>query len=266
MKLMFDHLVHYVKKPVQIQKSFSELGFITLNGGRHLNWGTYNSLCYFKNGCYIEWIGIENKNVAEKADNPLIKHILSDADVGEGFLQLAFRTDNINELSTRFKGKGYQLVGPIAGSRKREDGSILTWSMLFIKQGYIQCRYPFFIQWGEEEELRQKKLKPLTRHNTGNAKIESIYFTVNHSKATAEHWKELFDIELIESFQDKKLNTVNSKISIGGIQIIFCEPIGTGQAKNALINRGENPFLCGIVGTGKESHLELFGGSYRFDT
>lgn len=259
MNLLLDHIVHFVKRPEHIQKSFSELGFNTVKGGRHLNWGTYNSLCYFSNGCYLEWIGLDNEMVARNSDNPLIQQVLADANRGEGFSQLAFRTTNIKELACQLEEKGYTVIGPVDGSRRREDGSLLTWSMLFIKQESSECRLPFFIQWGESEELRMKQLQPLTKHQMGRAEIKSISFTVNDGRNISKQWKQLFDLSVVKYFQDTKWHTNCYQITIGGINVVFSEPI----MKSPIY---EKPFLCHIIGTGKDELQELFGGYYHLDT
>lgn len=266
MDLYLDHIVHYVKDPEFVRKSFSERGFTTVKGGRHINWGTYNSLCYFSNECYLEWIGIDNIEVARKSDNLLIQQVFDDSKVGEGFTQLALRTNNIEGLANRLKENGHEVIGPVPGSRRREDGSFLDWSMLFISQGHEECRLPFFIQWGEEEELRREQFKPLTEHKVGNAQISAIYFAVTNSKSSADMWLSIFGSTKKEPFEEKKWNAQGYRVQVGGIEVFFCEPAGNGLVKQELIRRGERPFMCKIIDASFNGVYEYFGGRYCFNS
>ncbi|WP_084780288.1 VOC family protein [Bacillus massilinigeriensis] len=262
MNLELDHIVHYVKDPEFMQKSFSNLGFSTVKGGRHLNWGTYNSLCYFSNGCYLEWIGIDNIDIAKNSENPLIKQIVEDEQLGEGFTQVAFRTNEINLLATRLKEKGQEVIGPVPGCRRREDGSLIEWSMLFLAQAPHECRYPFFIQWGEEDAERRAQIQPLTEHKVGLAKVKAIYFAVQDSKTIADEWGSLLDIEKMISFKIENWNAIGYQLDVGGIEVNFCEPIGDGLLEKEMIKRGQKPFMCEISNINISGKQEISGGRY----
>ncbi|MFB6465561.1 VOC family protein [Cytobacillus sp. Hz8] len=264
MNLCLDHIVHYVKEPELAQKSFSERGFTTVKGGRHLNWGTYNSLCYFSNGCYIEWIGLDHQEVAKKSDNLFIQQVYEDSRIGEGFSQLAFRTEDIQGLAARLKEKGFEVIGPVPGCRRREDGSLLEWSMLFIAQNRDECRLPFFIQWGEPEQERQKQFQLLTKHKAGNAIIDAIYFSVNDSNKCANQWLSLFDRTEIDSFVLEKWNVTGKRIHVGGIEVGFCEPKDDGFVWKEHIRRGERPFVMQISNQSMKGVHHLFGAAYQF--
>lgn len=81
MVITFDHLVHFTINPEEAKASFEKLGFLAVNGGQHLDWGTYNSLSYFQHLRYIEWIGFKDFEKAVQSDNILIQQIVKDDDV-----------------------------------------------------------------------------------------------------------------------------------------------------------------------------------------
>lgn len=150
MLVKFDHLVHFTNRPEEARNDFQAIGFKTIQGGNHPNWGTYNCLSYFPDLRYIEWIGIKDLEVAKTSDNILIQQIVHDSlTKGEGFSQLAFRTNDIIALQGSLNEKGFQTIGPFPGSRKKADGTTISWSMLFIKEEPASdLRYPFFHSMG----------------------------------------------------------------------------------------------------------------------
>ncbi|WP_010282914.1 VOC family protein [Bacillus timonensis] len=164
MDIRFDHVVHYVNDPHQAMAAFQLLGFHTVNGGNHDIWGTYNTLCYFKSLTYIEWIGINNLEITKEGNHPFSRHLYKDYQLEEGLSQIAFRTSSIKTVQKVLTEKGIKTLGPFPGSRKRPDGTLLEWSMLFVDHIHPM---PFFIEWGEDEKkgntnLFQKEFMSLT--------------------------------------------------------------------------------------------------------
>lgn len=132
--LVFDHLVHVIQgTPIEAVKRMKSLGFHVLEGGEHTNWGTWNSLSYF-DLAYIEFLAVQNENKAKQADNPLVLQAIDKLMDGEGMLQIAVRTDRIEELAATFVEKGLHITGPIEGKRIRKDGHLIEWKMLFVNQ------------------------------------------------------------------------------------------------------------------------------------
>ncbi len=157
--LLFDHLVHAVNcTPEEAAKQMQERGFHTALGGEHTTWGTWNSLCYFDLS-YIEFLAVQHEEKAKKADNPLVQETVVKLQDGEGMLQIAIRTDAIEELAVKFSKHGLHTIGPFEGKRMRKDGRLLEWKMLFVKQDKNGPKLPFFIQWNETDEERRNDLR-----------------------------------------------------------------------------------------------------------
>ncbi|PGC46472.1 VOC family protein, partial [Bacillus wiedmannii] len=130
--------------PKEAEKRMGELGFHTVQGGEHTNWGTWNSLCYFDLS-YIEFLAVQHEDTARQADNPLVQETVEKLRDREGMLQIALRTDHIEELAVRFMEKGLQVKGPFEGKRMRNDGHLIEWKMLFVEQEDSGPKLPFFI-------------------------------------------------------------------------------------------------------------------------
>ena len=254
--LLFDHLVHFTYSPSYAKESFSSLGFQTINGGEHPKWGTHNTLCYFNGLKYLEWIGINDLSIAKQSDNVLIQQFVNDESLGEGFVQLAFRTGNIESLTKQLQDKGFKPIGPFKGRRKREDGSILEWSMLFIEDSVdAEIRYPFFIQWGDSEDQREQQLKSLFVHENNATSVEYIGIAATNKVDASTQYKKLFSID--DSRQDKDDFGSYEELHFGGIALRFYEP-------NLLEwkERIGRPCVCGITTDG-ENLVKIHGGVYK---
>ncbi|MGX9932830.1 VOC family protein [Virgibacillus salarius] len=144
--LALDHIVIASKDPAHAAHQLAlQHGIKIVEGGRHEFWGTYNYLAYFANDCYVEWLGIFDKPVAEQSSNPLIKQLVTTLQQNEELpVQIALRTDHLGKFIDQFQASSLKYTGPVAGHRRKPDGTNLSWKMLFL-QG--QSNLPFLIEW-----------------------------------------------------------------------------------------------------------------------
>ncbi|AIF42369.1 VOC family protein [Virgibacillus sp. SK37] len=150
--LEIDHIVIAAKDPAQSAQLFGETyNCKIVKGGKHENWGTYNYLAYFRNDCYIEWLGIFNEEIADQSDNPLIKQLVAAfGENREGPIQYALRTEQMDLLIERLTKLNYSFNGPVAGEREKPDGTNLQWRMLFPES---ESGFPFIIEWGRNKNI-----------------------------------------------------------------------------------------------------------------
>jgi hypothetical protein len=268
MKLALDHLVHFIDRdPQAAVEQMKRIGLHAVPGGRHENWGTFNSLCYF-DLTYIEFLAIENRSVAERErQNGLIRQIVEDLPRGEGLGQIALRTDSIGQLAEEMQAKGLRVTGPLPGSRTRADGSVINWQMLFVESERNGPRLPFFIQWAERDEDRRADLtsrRIIAPHPVGEVRIRHVAYAVRELDKWAALWQEWFGLAAGEPYVDFGLNAVCRELHCHGGNILFCSPRGAGMAADALRNHGEKPFLVSFSGTGvKNGQHHVFGSVYR---
>lgn len=249
MDIRFDHVVHYVKDPIDTMAAFQLLGFHTVNGGIHDIWGTYNTLSYFKNLAYIEWIGINNLDVTMEGSHPFSSHLYKDYQLGEGLSQIAFRTPSIKEVQEQLTKNGINTLGPFPGSRKRADGTLLEWSMLFIHHTHPM---PFFIEWGEDDFVREKDLISKGIYIPHTKVIKYIGYSVKEPEITAKIWADLFN----GTISDTVLPGTEQKavrINFNSIDVYFCKEIHP---------RGERPYIVGIE-PGTDKKIILRGAYYK---
>ncbi|WP_090997274.1 VOC family protein [Bacillus sp. 491mf] len=266
--LQFDHLVHVVRcSPAEAIDQMKLHGFHVVLGGEHTNWGTHNSLCYF-DLAYIEFLAVQNQKVANRAENPLIQQVVHKLQTGEGMLQIALRTEHMEELAKRLVEKGFRINGPLEGKRMRDDGTLLRWKMLFIEQEEGGPRFPFFIEWSESDEKRRDDLQRkgvISPHNNNIIEMKTVFYTITNVNETSKHWEELLQIEMSPPTINKEWNAVVQGFSLGKITIQFCEPIGNGIVRDQLKNHGEFPFA--VEFEGKEDNMSIChirNGMYLF--
>ncbi|PHF44496.1 hypothetical protein COF72_15135 [Bacillus pseudomycoides] len=266
--LAFDHLVHTVRcTPKEAEKRMEELGFHTVQGGEHTNWGTWNSLCYFDLS-YIEFLAVKHEDTAKQADNPLVQETVEKLRDREGMLQIALRTDHIEELAVRFMEKGLQVKGPFEGKRMRNDGHLIEWKMLFVEQEDSGPKLPFFIQWEESDESRRFDLQEvgvIVPHSNEVKEIQTIYYAVKNVHETVERWKKILEVQVSLSEVHKEWNAICQSALFENINIQFCEPIGEGFVQEQLVKHGEYPFAVEFQGTNKQKNkTHVLGSSYIY--
>ncbi|MFC7371468.1 VOC family protein [Fictibacillus iocasae] len=193
--MFFDHMVIFEKG--DLKKRLEKLhtnGVPASLGGRHEDWGTENILLYFGLS-YIEWLGIEDSQKAERSDNPLVRKLCA-APKGPG--HFAIRTTSMNDLRDAFMQEGIHTIH-LPGKRRRADGKLLQWELLFVEEEH--AFWPFFIQWKESDESRLQDLI-LNGWTEGEgaspAKIEEIEIAVDDVIQTAERWHRLLSLPLNE--------------------------------------------------------------------
>lgn len=180
--LAIDHIVIVTDNTKQAAENFGKEHNITvIQGGEHANWGTYNYLAYFSNDSYIEWIGIFDKKIATQSENPLIKQIVNALDDNmEGPIQYALRTDRMDKYIDQFHKSTIPFTGPIPGSRKKPNGSMLEWRMLF--PGDVSEQLPFLIEWGDVKNvpednrlINEQQIHTISAAINNFAKFKDIY-------------------------------------------------------------------------------------------
>ncbi|MBC6973213.1 VOC family protein [Bacillus sp. Xin] len=262
--LAFDHLVHAVGcTPKEVEEKMKELGFHTVQGGEHTNWGTWNSLCYFDLS-YIEFLAVQHEDKAKKADNPLVQETVEKLQHGEGMLQIALRTNHIEELAVKLAEKGLQVKGPFEGKRMRNDGHLIEWKMLFVEQEESSPKLPFFIQWEGVDEDRRGYLQEvgvIAPHRNGVKEIQTICYAVKNIRETVERWKEILEVQVTSPEKHKEWNALCQSIVLKNVNIQFCEPIDEGFVQEQLFEHGEYPFAVELQGMNKQKRKQQILGS-----
>ena len=121
------------------------LGVRPLPGGRHPGLGTHNALLGLGPGVYFEVI----------APDPTQRGLPREPWMGSGrvtaprLIRWAAKTQDLPGLLDRAAAAGIDLGTAGGGSRKRPDGSMLSWQLTDPDVDPADGVIPFFIDWGD---------------------------------------------------------------------------------------------------------------------
>ncbi|MFD1927623.1 VOC family protein [Sporosarcina siberiensis] len=193
--IKLDHAVYFASKtPEEIVVEQKSEGKHAVIGGSHLQWGSYNALMYLKNA-YIEWIAVENQEIAEKTKHPLIEQLLLD---DEGWGTICLAVEDLEALHKRITSKGIRSSGILKSERKTVDGKIRKWRMLNIEQQISDTLpLPLLIEWDDKDDKRYEILRADGSISSSSEQFEvkECVFSVEYPVETAEKWANLFSLE-----------------------------------------------------------------------
>jgi Glyoxalase-like domain len=124
-----------------VEYVYQKLGVRAAAGGVHPGAGTKNALLSLGNLRYLEIIAPDPLQSAS-TDPRDVADLKSPALVG-----WAIHRHDVDDFATALRVADVQTVGPKPGSRKRPDGTTLTWKSLTL-QDDSNGILPFFIEWG----------------------------------------------------------------------------------------------------------------------
>lgn len=266
MTLKFDHFVHLTPDPTAALEAFQQIGLHAVQGGRHENLGTYNTLSYFGLS-YVELIGIFDEALVREAGDT--KYSLRDTfvanDLQAGAQRIALRSNNLQELADQFRAQGLEVYGPSDFSRKRPDGSLVTWKLLFAGKPSEQVNLPFFIEWDESDDERLEDLEQrgvIAPHARGDVTVDGAAIAVNKIDDIIDSWGSLLNLEKGERYIEESWNATAQRLKLEGGDIIFYEPNGEGVVQDAL---NKKPGLFALqLNSNKAEEVTIFNALYRF--
>lgn len=264
--LTFDHLVHFVKDPNEAIKNLKEHGIHGVQGGAHVNLGTHNTLSYFDLS-YIEFLGLSDRKLFEQSEHP--KHSLTESIINdqfvEGFSRFAARTTDIEGVARHFRENGLDVNGPVPLKRKRPDGSVISWQLLFVGDETDELQLPFIIQWDDDDEKRrldQVERGIITPHQAG-VSFSHVTFAVKDAERTAAKWAKLLKLDIGRKYVDPSLHATCQVLELAGGDLVFASPDGAGVVANILKERGERPFRVTLSSGTNDHSFELLGATYQ---
>ncbi len=131
-----DHIILATPQLTRGIEEFTRLtGVVPRRGGQHPGRGTENALVSLGAGHYLELLA----PIATAADSTPARL----TPVG-----WALHTRALPSLLTRVRAQGFQLLGPIPGSRRTLDGTLLEWRTATPGGPGLEAA-PFFIEWAE---------------------------------------------------------------------------------------------------------------------
>lgn len=264
--LAFDHVVHFLEKPEGIIPKLEQQGIHAVEGGRHEGRGTYNALSYFDLS-YIEYLGTYDQKLVEEGEqlHHSMMETIIDRNFEESIVRFAARTTNIEQVAADFRAKGLTVTGPTPLFRKRLDGSIISWKLLYAGEENDSLKLPFIIQWDDDDEKRRQEqiAQGVIGKQLPTVAFEGVTFVVRNAQQTAEKWSNYLNITIKKEYLDEQLNAKVIVLDLRGGELQFAEPVGAGIVKETLESKGEVPLQINLTGFAEEKTIEIQKARYN---
>ncbi len=169
-----DHIVIVLRDLDAAVKSYEQLGFTVVPGGRHPV-GTHNALISLADGAYIELIAFYEGNPDHRWWAPLQR--------GGGLVDFCMQTDDLKDDTTGLRSAGVKIDDPRPLTRTRPDGYQLKWVLSIPREGHRGVA-PFLIQ---DETPREERIPREMTHKNGATGIGTVIVAVDNLPAV-RHW------------------------------------------------------------------------------
>jgi catechol 2,3-dioxygenase-like lactoylglutathione lyase family enzyme len=242
-----DHVVIAVKDLELAIKSYRQLGFTVVPGGRHAGLGTSNALIAFADGAYLELI----------AFSPPVPAALdlwySAIAWGGGLVDFCAQSDDLEGDVAVFRRAGAVIGAPFVMERVRPDGYTVRWT-LATTQGASRGVIPFFIR---DTTPRDERVPRDRKHENGVIGISSLSIVVRNKTEVAEIYAKALG-EPEAPLQREDLAASGLSVIIGPHKLHLLEPKGSGAVAQHIELRGPSPFEVSLETTGgRLSRLDL---------
>lgn len=175
-----DHIVVVVRDLERAMTTYRTAGFTVNFGGEHIGGATHNALISFADGAYFELIAFK------QPDLPHEHRWYEWLRKGEGLVDYALLSDNLDAEAARIEAAHLPIQGPVDGGRHRPDGQWIAWRSFVLGNGVGLNALPFVIQDTTARELRVPGGNA-TRHRLGVARVAGLSLVVsNIQSAVAE--------------------------------------------------------------------------------
>lgn len=144
----FDHFVIAVNNLDQTVADYTAAGFTVTPGGEHHNGISHNALVTFQDGSYFELIAFRGDTTGHGTHWPVT------LGKGEGFVDYALRTNNLQREVRDLRAAGLAYSDPRDGGRIRPDGQRIDWQTIRAGDGSAPSRLPFYCHDLTERTLR----------------------------------------------------------------------------------------------------------------
>jgi catechol 2,3-dioxygenase-like lactoylglutathione lyase family enzyme len=182
MPIGIDHIVIAVDDLATTTRDYTKAGFTVVEGGQHHSGASANVLVAFQDGTYLELIAFSGPS-----DNPWAAKL---AESGEGLVDVALRTDDLDAEVAALTGRGLHVIGPTAGGRVRPDGQRVDWRTIRFEEPGL----PFYCHDDTDRNLRVPHGDQAI-HANGIAGVASIALPAADLDAAATRWQHLTGLD-----------------------------------------------------------------------
>jgi catechol 2,3-dioxygenase-like lactoylglutathione lyase family enzyme len=239
-----DHLVIVVPDLGGAIKTYRDLGFTVVAGGRHPGMGTDNALIAFRDSSYLELVGFHESRPDHRWWGPLQK--------GGGLVDFCLQTDDLAGDAETLRAAGVDMSDLERRHRLRPDGAEVRW-VCALARGAHRGVAPFVIA---EETGRDERVPRERTHANGVSGIGTVTVAVDDLMAV-RGW---YARALGTAGQDvacPELGAAGARFTIGPHRFEFLAPTGAGAVRQWLASRGPSPYAVTLVGAPRPAPLDL---------
>ena len=230
-----DHIVVVVPELEAAIRSYGELGFTVVRGGKH-NIGTHNALVAFADGSYIELIAFLS---------PVAGHPWYDAmSKSGGLVDFCAQTDDLTGAVAAYRHAGISISDPNAMTRDRPDGYRLKW-VLSIPSAPFNGSVPFLIK---DETPRDERVPRERTHRNGVSGLANLVVAVADAVKVAGWYRIITGIDGAP-IEHHDLDAIGTRFELGSHQVDIVAPRGAdGPVAEFLRIRSAAPFQATLRG------------------
>ncbi len=237
-----DHFVVVAPDLEAAIKSYGELGFTVVRGGKH-NIGTHNALIAFADGSYIELIAF----LAPVAGHPWYEAMSKSG----GIVDFCAQTDDLAADVAKFRGAGIAITDPNRMTRDRPDGYRLSW-VLSIPNAPFNGSVPFLIK---DETPRDERVPRDRSHPNRVRGLANLTVAVADAAKVAG-WYRVITGSSGTPIEDRDLDAAGTRFGIGPHQLDIVSPSGpNGPVAEFLRTRTAGPYQATLNG-GRAGELD----------
>ena len=230
-----DHFVVVVPELEAAIKSYGELGFTAVRGGKH-NIGTHNALIAFADGSYVELIAF----LAPVAGHPWYDAMSKSG----GIVDFCAQTDDLAADVAKFRGAGIAITDPNGMTRDRPDGYRLSW-VLSIPNAPFNGSVPFLIK---DETPRDERVPRERTHRNGVTGLANLVVAVADADKVSG-WYRVITESNGTAIAHRDLDAAGTRFQLGSHQLDVVSPRGpNGPIAEFLRTRTAGPYQATLKG------------------
>lgn len=230
MDLTLDHVPFAWHDLEEITSEFERLGLSTEYGGVHSNGATHMAVLGFGDRSYIECIA--ERRTADHDFWP--EHIANDA----GPAAWCVRVPDIAADCKRALDAGYPVRGPLYGSRKRDDGTLVEWDRAEYGTPEDRLLFPFAIQ---DRTPLSYRVSPTPSGADSFSGIGRVVIGVQSIEAAIGKFRDFYRFPTPVRESVPGFGTV---ASFPGQPVALARPDGDGWLANRLDRFPDGPCSC----------------------
>lgn len=229
-----DHIVIAVNDLEQTVQDYTAAGFTVTPGGEHTNGVTHNALVAFEDGSYFELIAWKSADATTK--NAWYERLQQ----GEGFVDYAVRSVDLEKDVERLRQAGMDVPDPEPGGRNRPDGQRVEWQTL----RFDPARYPylpFYCHSTNDRTLRVPGGEEAV-HPNGATGVGTIFIGVKDLDSASAAYQTVAGIGFEEHRHEQPEENRWHRFRIGTFDIVLVEPLDPdSDLAQSIAARGEVP-------------------------